>query len=118
MKINPGVVSLVKFPQSNLEHGKYRPVVVLAQLPGPYQDWLICAVTSQLQHEISGWDEPILKEAPDFSTSGLKTPSLIRIGKLATVESRVLEGGLGKISDKRLKSILKRLAEHLQQAPG
>ena len=118
MKIRPGAVSLVRFPQADLQTGKYRPVVVLASLPGPFTDWLICAVTSQLQHEIEGWDEPIHETAPDFGTSGLKAPSLIRIGKLATVESRVLEGVLGEISENRLKNVLKKLSDYLRNHIG
>jgi GNAT superfamily N-acetyltransferase len=106
MKIGPGIVSIVRFPQSDLREGKYRPVIVLSPLPGPFNDWLICAATSQLHHEIKDWDELISPADSDFVSSGLKAPSLIRIGKLATVESGVLEGVLGKISEDRLKSIL------------
>lgn len=113
MKIKPGAVSLVKFPQADLQSGKYRPVIVLASLPGPFSGWLICAVTSQLQHEIAGWDETIHETAADFGLSGLKAPSLIRIGKLATVESRILEGALGEIGEDRLKGILKKLSRYL-----
>ena len=113
MKTSPGVVSLVRFPQSDLQKGKYRPVIVLTPLPGPFDDWLICAVTSQLQHEIEGWDELITVADSDFNSSGLKADSLIRIGKLATVEARVLEGNLGKIGEERLKNILEKLSRHL-----
>jgi len=51
----------------------------------------------------------------DFKPSGLKVPSLIRIGKLATVEEEVLEGVLGEISSERLTKILKRLRGHLER---
>jgi len=51
----------------------------------------------------------------DFKSSGLKAPSLIRIGKLATVEEAVLEGVLGEISPERLRGILKRLRDHLER---
>ena len=51
----------------------------------------------------------------DFKPSGLKVPSLIRIGKLATVEEEVLEGVLGEISSERLTKILKRLRDHLER---
>ena len=46
---------------------------------------------------------------------GLKVPSLIRIGKLATVQEEVLEGIPGKISSERLKRVLKTLKDHLDQ---
>ncbi len=84
-------------------------------MPGSFGDWLICAITSQLRHEIKDWDEKIDRTDNDFKGSGLKVPSLIRIGKLATVEEEMLEGMLGKISSERLKRILKRLRDHLDQ---
>ena len=118
MNISPGSVSLVRFPQSDLHKGKYRPVVVLAFLPNSYSDCMICAITSQLHHEIEDWDELISPDDSDFNSSGLKTASLIRIGKLATVETRILEGVIGKISDERLKNILKRLSDYLQKQTG
>ncbi len=115
MNISPGMVSLIRFPQSDLHKGKFRPIVVLASLPGPYDDWLICAVTSQLRHSIKDWDELISTDDSDFNSSGLKIASLIRIGKLATVEAALLEGVLGRISDERLENILKKLTDHLQR---
>ena len=50
----------------------------------------------------------------DFDKSGLKQASLIRIGKLATVEENILQGILGEISAERLERILNRLSYHLK----
>jgi mRNA interferase MazF len=57
---------------------KPRPVVVLNKMP-PFGDFLVCALSSRLQHECQGFDEVIDAEADDYSQSGLKVPSLIRI---------------------------------------
>lgn len=111
----PGDISLVRFPRADLQSGKYRPVLILSRMPGPFSDWLMCAITSQLRHEVKGWDERIEKTDGDFKSSGLKVPSLIRIGKLATVEEAVLEGVLGEISSERLRRILTRLRDHLER---
>jgi mRNA interferase MazF len=101
MNFRPRTISLVRFPRADLQKGKYRPVLLLSRIPGPFSDWLICAITSQLKHEVKGWDERIEAEHDDFSSSGLKVPSLVRIGKLATVEKGVLEGVLGEVSHER-----------------
>jgi len=106
MSLEPGDVSLIRFPRADLRNGKYRPVLLLSKLPGPFDDWLICAITSQLRHEVKKWDERIERGDDDFKGSGLTVPSLIRIGKLATVEERVVEGVLGRISAERLMRIL------------
>ena len=83
-------------------------------MPGPF-DELICAITSQLRYKVEGLDEVIKRTDDDFKPSGLKVPSLIRIGKLATVEEEVLEGVLGEISSERLTKILKRLRTILNE---
>jgi mRNA interferase MazF len=111
----PGDILLVRFPRANLQSGKYRPVLLLSRMPGPFDDWLICGITSQLRHEVEGWDEVVKRADGDFKSSGLKVPSLIRIGKLATVEEAVLEGVLGEISSERLMRTLKRLMNHLER---
>jgi hypothetical protein len=37
----PGQVVIFKFPQTNLEYTKARPALLLAKVPGDYDDWLI-----------------------------------------------------------------------------
>lgn len=115
MKLKPGHVSLVRFPRTDLEEGKYRPVLLLAEMPGSFHDWLVCAITSQLRHAVVNWDEEIKETEDDFESSGLKGPSLIRIGKLATVEEEVLEGVLGEISAQRLTAILLKMTDYLER---
>jgi mRNA interferase MazF len=115
MKLEPGNVSLVRFPRTNLGEGKYRPVLLLARMPGPFSDWLICAITSQLRHAVPNWDEEIEEADDDFRSSGLKEHSLIRIGKLATVEEDMLEGVLGEISSRRLAAVLSKVADCLER---
>jgi mRNA interferase MazF len=40
----PGQVALVPFPRVDLTPGKPRPVLLLARVPGPYDDWLVAPV--------------------------------------------------------------------------
>ena len=115
MKLKAGHICLVRFPPTNLAEGKYRPVLLLARMPGPFSDWLICAITSQLRHAIANWDEEVKEEDDDFESSGLKQHSLIRIGKLATVEEEMLEGVLGEISSHRLAAIRSKVADCLER---
>lgn len=115
MKLKSGHVSLVRFPPTNLVEGKYRPVLLLARMPGPFSDWLVCAITSQLRHAVANWDEEIREVDDDFESSGLKEHSLIRIGKLATVEEKMLEGVLGEISAHRLAALRSKMADCLER---
>ena len=115
MSLEPCDISQIRFPRADLRKGKYRPVILLTKLPGSFNDWLICAITSQLRHEVKEWDERIERADDDFKRSGLKVPSLIRIGKLATVEESVLEGTLGRISAERLARILRKIRFHIER---
>ena len=107
---------LFRFPQADLTQGKLRPALLLGKLPGPYDDWLICMISSQTRHYIPGFDEIIQAGDPDFATSGLKVPSVVRVGRLAVVEGRMLLGAIGEIDSARLQRIKTHLADWLMQS--
>lgn len=111
--IREGQVVLFRFPQTDGPEGKLRPALAIRRLPGPYDDWLICMVSSQLRHAIAEFDEVISEPHDDFKPSGLKTSSVIRIGRLAVVHAGVLLGPIGQIDDSRLQRIRKNLSDWL-----
>ncbi|MBC7233840.1 MAG: type II toxin-antitoxin system PemK/MazF family toxin [Chloroflexi bacterium] len=109
-----GQIVLFRFPQTNLAEGKLRPALLLGKLPGEYyDDWLICMISSQIHQYVPEFDELVRENDVDFGCSGLKSPSVIRVGRLAVVQGEVLLGAIGEIAPERLQSIKKRLAEWL-----
>ena len=70
-------------------------------------------ISSQQRHFIAGFDEMISEGDDDFSQSGLKTTSVVRVGRLAVVERDMLLGAIGAISSDRLQRIKEHLAEWL-----
>ncbi len=108
-----GQIVLFRFPHTDLEEGKHRPGLLLGKLPGEYDDWLICMISSQTRHYIPEFDELVNKDDPDFADSGLKVPSVVRVGRLAVVEGEILLGAIGQIAPERLRRIKGRLAEWL-----
>jgi len=108
-----GQIVLFRFPQTDLEEGKLRPALLLGKLPGEYDDWLICMISSQIRHFIPGFDEVIQETDADFAGSGLKLTSVVRVGRLAVVEGEILLGAIGQIASERLQSIKSRLAQWL-----
>jgi mRNA interferase MazF len=70
-------------------------------------------ISSQLHQHIDGFDEIIHRDDDDFSRSGLKATSLIRVGRLAVAEEGMLLGAVGEIAPERLKRIKARLAAWL-----
>jgi mRNA interferase MazF len=81
----------------------------------PFSDILVCAVSSQLRHECQGFDEIIDSSDSDFTTSGLKVSSLIRLGLDATIPRSAVLGKLGVLSPTRLELLRTRLSNHIKQ---
>ena len=103
--IHEGQVVLFRFPQTDQEVGKLRPAIILRRLPGPYEDWLICMASSKLGHAVPGLDEVMSMADLDFAASGLKTPSVIRVCRLAVADRRILVGAIGEVARERLARI-------------
>lgn len=112
--IREGMVVLFPFPHVEAGLlGKVRPAVVLRRLPGDYDDWLICMVSSKIDQKIEGFDEVVCPDDDDFAESGLKVSSVIRITRLAICHGPALLGSIGHLEENRLSRIRARLSEWL-----
>jgi|ERR1044072_1902433 mRNA interferase MazF len=109
--MNQGDVILTPVPQAD-GNLKNRPAIFLREMP-PYRDVLVCGVSTQLHHEVKGFDEVIRPTDSDFVASGLKTDSLIRLGFLAVLPRKAVIGSIGAISTVRTRRLLKRLSDYL-----
>ena len=108
--IQEALVVLFNFPQADLNNGKPRPALTLKKIPGKYNDWLICMISTRLHQYIEGLDSIISPKDEDFSQSGLKAESVIRVSRLAIVSEDILIGKIGSISDQRIATIKKKLS--------
>lgn len=106
-----GDVVLTPVPQSN-GITKNRPAIFLKEMP-PYEDLLVCGVSTQLHQEVKGFDEVIWDTDPDFATSGLRSTSLIRLGFLAVLPRSEIINSIGSISTQRHQRLLKVLSDYL-----
>jgi mRNA interferase MazF len=86
----------------NLSPGKLRPVLLIAEIPGRFEDWLIGMLSTQLHQALPGFDEVLDENQADFLESGVKVAGVIRIARLAVVSITSLTGAIGSISDQRL----------------
>ena len=110
-----GQIVIFRFPQTDLEEGKLRPALLLGKLPGEYDDWLICMISSQTRHYVEEFDELVDESDGDFTESGLKVASVIRVGRLAVVSGEILLGAIGQVSNERLGHIKKHLSDWLSE---
>lgn len=114
--IQPGQIVLFHFPRADLAEGKLRPALVLTQLPGEYDDWLVCMISSQTRHYVADFDEIIQEGDADFEPSGLKLTSVVRAGRFAVVEDKMLLGAVGQIAPERLQRIKDRLGTWISRS--
>ena len=112
--MKPGDLVLLRFPQSNLQQGKLHPALVIAIAPGRHADVLLALVTSRSYQAVAGFDEVVEPTDPDFALTRLKSRSVVRLARLATVEPAVIAARLGSISPDRLTRIRNRLASWLK----
>lgn len=82
-------VILTPLPQADGQI-KNRPALLLRQLP-PFNDWLVCGISTQLHQHVEGFDEIVAVDDSDFEASGLKAASIIRLGFLAVLPSAYWE---------------------------
>jgi mRNA interferase MazF len=91
---------------------KNRPVLLIKQVK-PFNDWIVCAVSTQLHQEVKGFDYLVLDSYTDFSATGFKQSSLVRLGMISTVSKSSVPGVIGNISSSILQTLKKRLAAHI-----
>ena len=96
-----GSIILIPFPFTDLTGSKIRPAVVLNKIE---LDVTICFITSELRWKTK-YDISILPS----EDNGLKVPSLIRVSKIATIDSGLVLGELGKLSNIEITSLNKNL---------
>jgi len=112
--VKSGDVVLVRFPQTDLQEGKLRPALVLATSPSHHNDVLLAMITSRLYQAIPEFDEVIELTDADYPNTGLKARSVVRLSRLVSVETSIINAKLGEISIERLGKAKKRLIDWLQ----
>ena len=106
-----GDIVLVALPQAD-GRLKVRPSLVLRILP-PFNDLLVCGISTQLHQEAKSFDDLITDEDTDFAKSGLRATSLIRLGFLGVAPTQTVMGSIGSVSSQRHQKLLRRLANYL-----
>ena len=111
--MSPGDIVFALLPQADTEL-KPRPSLVLKIIP-PFDDLLVCGITTRLRNFTPVLDELILFTDDDFAMSGLEKDSMIRLGYLITYPKWQLNDPIGRISISRLNQLLQRLSTFIAQ---
>lgn len=100
-----GDVVVLPFPQTNLQTGKRRPALVVADLPG--DDLVLCQITSQVRSD--GFSISLAQG--DFQSGRLAQDSYIRPQRLFTVEKSVILYTVGLVTTPKLQEVKARLRQ-------
>jgi len=101
-----GEVVVIPFPFSDLSRSKFRPALILIDLPGA--DAVLAAITST-------GSEPnaIALEQADFLAGSLSHSSYIHPAKLFTFQKSLIQKVVGTVSEAKRKEVVARIVSLL-----
>ncbi len=106
-----GKIVLVPFPFTDLTTSKLRPALVLVE---GEMDCVVAFISSRLAPRASTREVLIPQGHKEFSLTGLKTASVIRLDKVATISRNIIVGEIGEIGESLRKDVNKILHETYQ----
>ena len=104
-----GKVVLVPFPFDDLATTKVRPAVCLTNPVGPHRHVALAFITSQVSPELASSDLVLDSQDPDFSATGLRASSTLRLHRLMTVSTSIIQRELGQLSSRMQTEVETRL---------
>lgn len=113
MSLKRGSIILVPFPFTDLSNYKIRPALVISNSEEE-EDIIVAFITSVIYDLLKLTDYKINKSDLFFNETGLKTDSIVKCNKLATISKNIILGRIGDIResimikevDTRLKIVL------------
>ena len=104
MPLSKGDIVLIPFPFTDLSATKLRPAVVLwVNLKGV--DVTVCFISSQNVTHLAPEEFTIEPSDPEFTSTGLKIASKVRVSRIATVERRFITRRIGKLGTNQVKQL-------------
>ena len=96
------------FPFTDLTAAKLRPAVVLYENE---QDVVVAFISSKMPATLTLADLPVTREQQGFARTGLKTDSVIRLDKIATVIKTLIADGIGDLPPELRSQVNTRMAD-------
>lgn len=104
-----GKVVLIQFPFDDLSSSKVRPAYCFTNPIGSYRHVIFALITSRVGKSSLETDMRRDSSHPDFATSGLLKPSIIRLDHLITLRQSMIRRELGSLSADMQLAIANRL---------
>lgn len=111
----PGDVVLIPFPFTDFSTFKQRPAVVISasRFNRSGNDVIIAAVSSHVL-ERGGYEYRLSRD--DQAAAGLPKPSVVKLGKIVTLDHRLIRKRLGRLSTATTTRIIAQIREVLGES--
>jgi len=111
--MHPGEICLASFPFGDIAGMKLRPVLVLAGPIGPIPEVVVAYISSVLPSTLMPSDLVLDPARPEFRSTNLKTASVLRLHKLATIHGSMIVRHLGDLPQSQKTSVAAKLRDLL-----
>ena len=111
--MHPGDVYLAKFPFGDVPGMKLRPVLALTGAVGSVPEILVAYISSVTPAPILPSDLILDPTTPEFRSTRLKSKSVLRLHKLATIHCSSLARLLGKLDPSSFSLVSSKLKQLL-----
>ena len=91
------------FPSTDLSGRKRRPALVVSPNEFHDEDFILCAITSQLPESFSKWDVSL--DASDMAEEKLPRKSVVKVGKLFTMHRGLIARRFGNVKEHKLREV-------------
>lgn len=96
MALDKGDIVLVQFPFTDLSQTKLRPAVVLLENTN-LNEVTLCFISSQNVDNLSLDEFALDTSDPEFSGTGLRVASKVRVTRIVTLQRQLVVRRLGKL---------------------
>jgi mRNA-degrading endonuclease toxin of MazEF toxin-antitoxin module len=105
-----GKVVLVPFPFDDLSAAKLRPAVCLTEPIGLNRHVIVTFITSSEIFNLLPTDIALPTNHPDFRATGLRVNSVLRLHRLITLSTKIIQRELGKLSPNLEREVTEKLS--------
>lgn len=104
-----GRIVLVPFPFDDLSSTKVRPAVCLTDPIGPHRHVVLAFITSRIPADLLATDLVLDPSQADFTATGLRVSSTLRLHRLMTATTSLMRRELGVLSPSLQTEVANRL---------
>ena len=113
MNLNKGDIVLVQFPFTDLSQTKLRPALILYS-NSVTNDITLCFISSQNVNNLTSEEFAIKDSDAEFSDTGLRISSKVRVTRIATLNNSLIVRRLGKLGTQYMEILNTTLKQAFQ----